>query len=92
MGLGEGKVWDAGTGVLQCRGTLPTFASFLPTPNPTQPLQVHFPAALLDQLVSQLAAAGAALAAEQQQVADLLQRVRGAALAQTDIIQQLYAH
>ncbi len=54
--------------------------------------QVYFPAALLDQLVAQLGAGGAALAAERQQLADLLQRVRGAALGQTAVIQQLFAH
>ncbi|PRW20989.1 kinase [Chlorella sorokiniana] len=36
--------------------------------------QVYLPAALLDQLVAQLGANGAPLAAERQQVADLLQR------------------
>lgn len=66
--------------------------SALPTTNSTQPLQVYFPAALLDQLVSQLGGGGASLAAEAQQVAALLGRVRGAALQQTPVIQQLYAH
>lgn len=59
---------------------------------PLPSTQVYFPAALLDQLVAQLGAGGAALAAERQQVADLLQRVRGAALGQTPVIQQLFAH
>lgn len=56
------------------------------------PPQVYLPAALLDQLVSQLQGGGAALAAEAQQVAGLLGRVRGAALQQTPVIQQLHAH
>ena len=64
--------------------------------------QVYFPQALLDQLVAELgrsassssggAGCGASLAQERQQVAELLQRVRGAALGQTTVIQQLYAH
>lgn len=64
----------------------PAAAPNLPAP------QVYFPAALLDQLVAQLGAGGAGLAAERQQLADLVQRVRGTALAQTAVIQQLYAH
>ena len=35
---------------------------------------------------------GASLVRERQQVAELLQRVRVAALRQTAVIQQLYAH
>lgn len=69
------------------------FSWLTPPYNPPRlQLQVFFPAALLDQLVAQLGAGGAALAAERQQVADLLQRVRGAALGQTPVIQQLFAH
>ena len=59
---------------------------------PTPHLQVCFPAALLDQLLSQLVAGGAGLASERAQLAELLQRVRGAALGQTAAIQQLFAH
>ena len=63
--------------------------------------QVYFPQALLDQLVAELgrnasssggAGGGTSLAQERQQVTELLQRVRGAALGQTTVIQQLYAH
>lgn len=53
--------------------------------------QVCFPQALLDQLLAQLGAQPG-LAAEQQRVADLCGRLRGAAAKQTAVIQQLYAH
>lgn len=66
---------------------------FLPPSSPKTPktTQVYFPAALLDELVARLDGGGASLAADHRQVADLLGRVRGAALAQTSVIQQVFA-
>ena len=55
--------------------------------------QVHFPQALLDELVVWLGGAGGeGLAHERQQLVDLLQRVRGSAMSQTGVIQDLFSH
>lgn len=74
-----------------CVADHPPPASCFPTGPPSLPIQVYFPAALLDELVAQLGAGGAGLAAERQQLAGLVQRVRAAALEQTAIIQQVHA-
>lgn len=63
----------------------------VPSVSMARTFQVYFPQLLLDELLARLAAQPG-LAAEQQQVADLSSRLRGAAAKQTAVIQQLYAH